>query len=68
MSTDTITTDAEIAADAEAVISALTSGGKLDPVIARRIQERSAKIRQEVFEKHGLLNIAVPTIREFRDR
>ena len=67
MSIEILTTDAEIFADAQAVIDAITSGRRLDPVIARRVNERAEKIRQEVFEKHGFLDIAVPAIRELRD-
>jgi hypothetical protein len=67
MSTDTMTTDADLLADAQAVVDAITSGKRLDPVIARRVNERAEKIRQEVFEKYGYLDIAVPAIRELRD-
>ena len=55
-------------ADAEAAVEAAVSGKKLDPAVARRIQERAAKVRAEVFQKHGVLDIGVPAIREFRDR
>ena len=43
------------------------AGKKLEPKIARRIHARAKRIRDEVFQKHGLLDIGVPAIREFRD-
>jgi hypothetical protein len=38
-----------------------------DPDLVRRIQERSEAARKAVFERNGLLDIAVPSIRELRD-
>jgi len=45
----------------------LTSGDPLDPEVARRIRERGDRIREEIFQKHGLQDIGVPAIRELRD-
>src|SRR4051812_14633072 len=56
----------DVQADLEAVIDALTTGKPLDPETTRRVQERGQQIRKEVFEKHGLLDIGVPAIRELR--
>lgn len=67
MSTETSAIEAEIIADADAVIAALTSGKEIDPVIAQRIHERSAHIRERILREHGTVNIAVPSIRELRD-
>jgi hypothetical protein len=58
---------ADVQADLRAVIESLITQQPLDPVIARRVQERSERIRQEVFDRHGLLNVAVDLIRETRD-
>jgi len=58
----------EILTDGDAVIEAIMAGKKLEPEIARRIHARAKRIRDEVFQKHGLLDIGVPAIREFRDR
>jgi hypothetical protein len=58
---------AEEEADTRAVIEKLMTGKPLDPEVYRRIRERSARISQEVFEKHGLLDIGVPAIRSQRD-
>ena len=56
----------DVAADADAVIESLDTGKPLDPEIARRIRERAEKITQRVYREHGLLDIAIPAIREFR--
>jgi hypothetical protein len=38
-----------------------------DPELVRRITERSEVARKAVFERNGLLDIAVPAIRGLRD-
>ena len=38
-----------------------------DPDLIRRIRERSEAARKAVFERNGLLDIAVPYIRALRD-
>jgi len=38
-----------------------------DPDLVRRIRERSEAARKAVFERNGLLDIAVPSIRSLRD-
>ena len=58
--------DRSVQADEEAVMQAFLSGTAVDPGVAHRVQECSRLIREEVFRKHGLVDIAVPTIREFR--
>ena len=45
--------------DLEAVIEHMISGKPLDPELLRRVHERSEKATQELFEKHGFLNVAV---------
>ena len=57
----------EVLADGEVVIAAVMSGKKVDAETARRIDERAEKITEEIRKKHGILDIAVPAIREFRD-
>ena len=49
----------------ESIRHALTGEG--DPAILARIHEEAEKIKQQVFEKHGLLDIGTPAIRELRD-
>jgi hypothetical protein len=58
--------DAATQADEEAVMRAFLAGAPVDPEVARRVQERSRLIREEVFWKYGLVDIAVPAIRELR--
>jgi hypothetical protein len=58
--------DPSIQADDEAVMQAFLAGTPVDPDIAHRVQERSRLIREDVFRKHGLVDIAVPAIRELR--
>ncbi len=53
--------------DTDAILAHLATGRPLDPHIARRIRERGDKIRERLFKEHGLLDIGVPAIREFRD-
>jgi len=40
--------------------------GIRDPEALRRARERRDRTREGIFQKHGLLNIGVPTIRERR--
>lgn len=68
MSVEVTTVDPEILADAEAVIEALMSRSQPNPVVVGRIRARSEMIRDRILREHGPLDIAVPAIREFRDR
>jgi hypothetical protein len=56
----------ELDADTQAVIEHAMTGKPLDPAIARRVRAEGEKVRQEIFAKHGLVDIAVPAIRELR--
>lgn len=64
--TETSATLSEEAADNQAVIEHVMTGKPLDPEVARRIHERSDRVRQEILEKRGVQNIAVQLIREMR--
>ncbi len=55
-----------VKADVQAVADHLASGKPLGPEIVRRIRERSARIQQRIRRKYGLVDIAVPAIRELR--
>lgn len=63
----TTTTDPNVLADTAAVMQALAAGKPVDPVVARRIQERSAKARERILRDYGVQDIAVPAIRELRN-
>lgn len=58
--------DLRVQADEAAVMQAYQTGTPVDPDVAHRVQERSRLIREEVLRKHGLVDIAVPAIRELR--
>jgi hypothetical protein len=54
-----------MAAMEEAARYALTGQG--DPEVRRWVSREAARIQEEVFRKHGLLDIGVPAIRALRD-
>ncbi len=69
MSTSVINTNnlpPDLAADATAVIDSITSCEPLDPEVARRVRERSDRIRDEILRTHGVQDIGVGLIRELR--
>ena len=55
MSAETKTTgrDSQVHADAEAVLRHAFYGEPLDPEVARRVQERAARVTEEVYRAHG---------------
>lgn len=58
----------EILADLEEVIRQVTAHGRvIDPELMRRVRERSKQASDELFQRHGLVDWAVPLIREIRD-
>ena len=50
-------------------VARLVAGGKRvsDPELRRRIRARAEKVRQEILEKHGVVEWAVDMIRDARD-
>jgi hypothetical protein len=66
MDTRTDNIDPETDADARAIIEHAMTGAPLDPEVYRRVRERGDRIRQETYEKHGVLDVGVPAIRELR--
>lgn len=59
------TTEAQT--DMEEVFAAFAEDRKVDPEVSKRIEERANRVSQEIFQKHGYLNVAVDLIREGRD-
>jgi hypothetical protein len=55
-----------IEAETQAVLDHFATGKPLDPEIARRVRARGQKIREEIYQQHGILDIGVPAIRELR--
>ena len=47
-------------------MASFATGTSVDPEVARRVHERAMKIRDEIFRRHGLVDIGVPAIRELR--
>lgn len=58
--------DPSVHADEQAVMDHYLTGKSLDAEVARRVHERAQRIREETYRKHGLVDIAVPAIRELR--
>jgi hypothetical protein len=56
----------ELDADTQALIEHAMTGTPLDPDIARRVRAEGEKMRRAILAKHGLVDIAVPAIRELR--
>lgn len=55
-------------ADSKEVARLVAEGRRVtDPELRRRVTERAEKVRQEIFEKHGVVDWAVPMIRDARD-
>ena len=57
----------EVQNDTQALIEALSRGTRVDEATRQRIRERANKVRDELKEQHGALNIAVDLIRQSRD-
>jgi hypothetical protein len=59
MSTETATNDSGVDsehADTAAVLSAAFAGTPLDPEVARRVDERAARITEQVRRDHGIID------------
>jgi hypothetical protein len=65
MSTDTLIS-AEVMAELQEAAERAAKGIR-DPEAMGRACERMDRIREEIFRKHGLLDIGLPAIRELRD-
>ena len=68
MSTETKTTGihSDIMPDAQIVTECVAAGRPIPPDVSARVHERAERIRKRVFQEHGLVDIGVPAIREFR--
>ena len=58
--------DAETMAELEEAACKAAAGVR-DPEEMRKACEHMDQLREEIYRKHGLLNIGVPAIRELRD-
>lgn len=57
----------ELDADTQAVIQKLLTAIPLDLETYRRIREQADHVRDELFQRYGVLEIGVPAIRDLRD-
>ena len=58
---------ADLEADSQAVIDKLRTGKPLSPETLARIRREADRIREEIRQRHGILDIGVPAIRQLRD-
>ena len=56
----------DVLADLQLIVDCVAAGKPVPPEVARRVHERSGRIRQEILEKHGVQDIGVQIIREMR--
>ena len=63
MSTETMTTDADI----QAVADAIAAGHPVNPDVAERVRERSEKVQRELLSQYGVREIAVDLMRQGRE-
>jgi hypothetical protein len=56
----------DVLADLQLIVDCVAAGKPVPPEVARRVHERSERIRQEILEKHGVQDIGVQIIREMR--
>ena len=61
-----LTVDAEVLADEDAVMASFVAGTPIDPEVAERVRERGRRLRDEILQRHGVVDIGVPAIRELR--
>jgi hypothetical protein len=57
----------DVMADLQAVADAADAGRPVDPEVARRVQERSQKVQDELLRTYGVREIAVDLIRQGRE-
>lgn len=68
MATDLKSTDTQEQANSQEVARLIAGGKKVsDPELRRRIRARAEIVRQEILEKHGVVEWAVDMIRDARD-
>ena len=55
-----------VIADAQLVAECVASARPIPPEVARRVQEDARKITERLRQEYGLLDVAVPAIRDLR--
>jgi hypothetical protein len=61
------TIPSEVIADLQKAAEYAAVGRRPDPDFLRRIARQAERIREDVKQKHGILDIGVSAIRELRD-
>jgi len=56
----------DVLADLQAVADHVARGKPLDPEVARRVTQRGQQITERIRRKYGVVDIAVPAIRQLR--
>lgn len=64
MSIEAVPTD--VMSDLEAVCTALAERCPVAPAVARRVQQRAQKVKDEI-RRNGVTDVAVALVREIRD-
>lgn len=64
---ETSAVPAEVIDDAQLIAECVAAGRPTPAEVAHRVREDAKRITRAVYEKYGVLDIAVPTIRELRD-
>lgn len=54
--------------DHEEIVRAAAERRPIDPEVSKRVRERAERIREELRQKYGTLDVAIDLIREFRDQ
>jgi hypothetical protein len=57
---------ADVMADVQLVADCIATGKPIPDEVTKRVRERSECVTEETRRRHGVLNIAVPAIRELR--
>jgi hypothetical protein len=60
-------TSPEVLADLAAVLRHVAAATPVDPVLSRRVQERSERLTETLRQRYGELDVAVDLIREIRE-
>jgi hypothetical protein len=58
---------ADVLADMQAVADAAAAGRPVDPEVAKRVRERSEKVKEQLRHLYGVREIAVDLIRQGRE-
>jgi len=55
----------EVSPETQAIVEKFTTGKPIDPEIRKQIREKARQIKERVFREQGLVDLAVPGVRDF---